>query len=59
MLAGGRLPGVLRFPDPHLFDGVITLRSKTPEDVKRRRSPRGGLPDGAYLVHLWSAPSSE
>lgn len=34
MLAGGRLPGMLRFPDPPLSDGVITLRARTPEDVE-------------------------
>lgn len=33
MLAGGRLPGVLRFPDPPLSDGVITLRAKTTADA--------------------------
>jgi RimJ/RimL family protein N-acetyltransferase len=33
MLAGGRLPGVLRFPDPPLSDSVITLRERTPADV--------------------------
>lgn len=33
MLAGGRLPGVLRFPDPPLSDGVITLRARTPADA--------------------------
>jgi RimJ/RimL family protein N-acetyltransferase len=33
MLAGGRLPGVLRFPDPPLSDGVITLRARTTEDA--------------------------
>jgi RimJ/RimL family protein N-acetyltransferase len=33
MLAGGRLTGVLRFPDPPLSDGVITLRAKTTADA--------------------------
>ena len=33
MLAGGRLPGVLRHPDPPLSDGVITLRSMTGADA--------------------------
>ncbi|MEA2319542.1 MAG: hypothetical protein QOD44_3731 [Solirubrobacteraceae bacterium] len=33
MLAGGRLRGVLRHPDPPLSDGVITLRAKTHSDV--------------------------
>jgi RimJ/RimL family protein N-acetyltransferase len=33
MLAGGRLEGVLRHPDPPLADDVITLRAKTRHDV--------------------------
>ena len=33
MLAGGRLRGVLRHPDPPLSDGVITLRAMTAADV--------------------------
>jgi RimJ/RimL family protein N-acetyltransferase len=33
MLAGGRLRGVLRHPDPPLSDGVITLRAKTGGDA--------------------------
>ena len=33
MLAGGRLPGVLRHPDPPLSDGVITLRPMTAKDA--------------------------
>jgi RimJ/RimL family protein N-acetyltransferase len=33
MLAGGRLRGVLRHPDPPLTDGVITLRAKQRRDV--------------------------
>jgi len=33
MLAGGRLRGVLRYPDPPLTDGVITLRAKRRDDV--------------------------
>jgi RimJ/RimL family protein N-acetyltransferase len=33
MLAGGRLRGVLRYPDPPLSDGVITLRAKQRRDV--------------------------
>jgi RimJ/RimL family protein N-acetyltransferase len=33
MLAGGRLPGVLRHPDPPLSDGVVTLRAKTVADA--------------------------
>jgi RimJ/RimL family protein N-acetyltransferase len=33
MLAGGRLRGVLRHPDPPLTDGVITLRAKQRQDV--------------------------
>src|SRR4051812_8873651 len=33
MLAGGRLRGVLRYPDPPLTDGVITLRAKERRDV--------------------------
>jgi RimJ/RimL family protein N-acetyltransferase len=33
MLAGGTLPGVLRYPDPPLTDGVITLRAKQRGDV--------------------------
>jgi RimJ/RimL family protein N-acetyltransferase len=33
MLAGGRLRGVLRYPDPPLSDGVITLRAKERRDV--------------------------
>jgi RimJ/RimL family protein N-acetyltransferase len=33
MLAGGTLPGMLRYPDPPLSDGVITLRAKTGADV--------------------------
>jgi RimJ/RimL family protein N-acetyltransferase len=33
MLAGGRLRGVLRHPDPPLSDGVITLRAKARRDV--------------------------
>jgi RimJ/RimL family protein N-acetyltransferase len=33
MLAGGRLRGVLRHPDPPLSDGVITLRAKAGRDV--------------------------
>jgi RimJ/RimL family protein N-acetyltransferase len=34
MLAGGTLPGMLRYPDPPLSDGVITLRAKTRADVE-------------------------
>jgi RimJ/RimL family protein N-acetyltransferase len=33
MLAGGRLRGVLHYPDPPLTDGVITLRAKRRDDV--------------------------
>ena len=33
MLAGGRLPGVLRHPDPPLSDGVISLRAMTAKDA--------------------------
>jgi RimJ/RimL family protein N-acetyltransferase len=33
MLAGGTLRGVLRYPDPPLTDGVITLRAKERGDV--------------------------
>ena len=33
MLAGGTLRGVLRYPDPPLTDGVITLRAKTGADA--------------------------
>ena len=33
MLAGGRLRGVLRHPDPPLSDGVITLRAMTGADA--------------------------
>jgi len=34
MLAGGRLRGVLRHPDPPLTDGVVTLRAKGRGDVE-------------------------
>ena len=33
MVAGGRLRGMLRRPDPPLTDGVITLRAHRPPDV--------------------------
>jgi RimJ/RimL family protein N-acetyltransferase len=33
MLAGGRLRGMLRHPDPPLGDDVITLRAKTRDDA--------------------------
>jgi RimJ/RimL family protein N-acetyltransferase len=33
MLAGGRLPGVLRHPDPPLSDDVITLRAMKAKDA--------------------------